>query len=126
MDIRPISSPQSSGAGHIEKNAHPTEAAAPARPAAAPVEAPPTAVQQTGAVPELGELAKAVKNINKFLQERSQNLEFSVDSDSNKTIVKVVDQSTKEILRQIPSEEVLEIAKAIDVAIKGLLISQEA
>lgn len=126
MDIRPISSLQPSGAGNIEKNAHAAEMAVPARPAAPPVETSPTAVQQAGAIPELGELAKAVKNINKHLQERSQDLEFLVDSDSNRTIVKIVDKNTKETLRQIPSEEALEIAKAIDVAIQGLLIRQKA
>ncbi|HYC42130.1 MAG TPA: flagellar protein FlaG [Noviherbaspirillum sp.] len=124
MDIRPINSPQPSGSTPI--NAHMAEAAVPARPAAAPVETSPAAVQQAASVPSLGELAKAVKDINKFLQERSQNLEFTVDSDSNKTVVKVVDQNTKEILRQIPSEEALEIAKALDVAMQGLLIKQKA
>jgi flagellar protein FlaG len=76
--------------------------------------------------PASAQLADAVKEINSRLQARSQNLEFSVDSENSRTIVKVIDQSTKEILRQIPSEEVLEIAKAIDQALQGWIIKQEA
>ena len=40
-------------------------------------------------------------------------------------MVKVVDQSTKEVIRQIPSEEMLAIAKALD-SLKGLLVRQTA
>jgi flagellar protein FlaG len=71
------------------------------------------------------ELNEAVKNINQSLSALSQNLEFSVDTDSKRTVVKVIDQQTKEVIRQIPSEETLEIAKALDT-VKGLLIKQQA
>jgi len=40
-------------------------------------------------------------------------------------VVKVVDLETKEVIRQIPSPEVLEIAKAVD-QLQGLLIRQKA
>jgi len=40
-------------------------------------------------------------------------------------VVKVIDQETKEVLRQIPTKEALEIAKSFDTA-KGFLISQSA
>jgi flagellar protein FlaG len=106
-------------------NAPPVETAATvAKPAAAPAELA-TAVQQPTPVPSLEQLAQAVKKINKVLQTQSQNLEFTIDSDSKRTIIKVVDQGTKEVLRQIPTEETLEIAKAIDQTM-GLLIRQKA
>lgn len=54
----------------------------------------------------------------------ARNLLFSIDDDSGRTIVKVVDNATKEVIRQIPSEEILSIAKALD-RLKGLLIKQE-
>lgn len=127
MDIRPIgANAVQPGAVFADKTIQVAEPAVAARPAAPAVAVDAAAVQQPGTVPNLSELANAVKNINKALQERSQDLEFTVDSDSERTIVKVVDQNTKEILRQIPSEEALEISKAIDQALQGLLIRQKA
>jgi flagellar protein FlaG len=42
-------------------------------------------------------------------------------------VVKVVDQTTKEVLRQIPTPEALEIAKALESkSSTGLLIQQTA
>ena len=92
-------------------------------PAAPPVTANP--VQQAAVVPDLDQVAEAVRNINKTMQALSQDLEFSVDADSNRTIVKVVDQQTKEVIRQMPTAEALEIAKALD-RVQGLLIRQKA
>lgn len=68
---------------------------------------------------------KAVDAINKTIQAASQNLEFSVDGDTSNVVVKVVDQQTKQVLRQIPTEEALEIAKSLD-KLQGLLIKQTA
>lgn len=83
------------------------------------------AVQQAAEVPSMGQLDEAVKKINETLKGLSQNLEFSVDSDSNRTIVRVVDQETRDVIRQIPSPEAVEIAKALD-QLQGLLIRQKA
>ncbi len=83
------------------------------------------AVEKTTPAPSLEQLTQAVSNINKSLQTLSQDLVFSIDNDSNRTIVKVVDQRTKEVIRQIPSPEALEIAKALDT-VQGLLIRQTA
>ena len=95
-----------------------------ARAAAAPVQ-PAAAVEKAAAVPTADQLKEAVANINKTLQTLSQDLEFSIDKDSNRTIVKIVDQKTKEVIRQIPTPEALEIAKALDT-VQGLLIRQTA
>ncbi len=94
--------------------------------AARPVQSPspvmtPVAVQQ----PDPAQLTQALQSINKALQTSSSNLEFTVDDDTERTIVKVVDQQTGEIIRQMPSLEALEIAKALDRA-AGKLIHQEA
>ncbi len=55
----------------------------------------------------------------------AQNLLFSIDDDTGRTIVKIVDSQTDEVIRQMPSEEVLAISKAID-KLQGLLIKQQA
>lgn len=86
-------------------------------------------VQQPAAVPNQSQLKQAVENINKTIAAFSRDVEFSIDSDTDRTVVKVIDQNTKEVIRQIPSQETLEIAKAITHVIdkvQGLLIKQKA
>lgn len=91
---------------------------------AAPVQTV-NAVRQAADIPSMGQLGDAVKKINETMRNLGQNLEFTVDADSHRTVVKVVDQETKDVIRQIPSPEVLEIAKALD-QLQGLLIKQKA
>lgn len=79
--------------------------------------------KQTAATQE--NVGQAVQQMNDMLQTLSQKLEFSVDKDTDAFVVKVVDKDTKELIRQIPSEEMLELAKALD-KLQGLLIKDKA
>jgi flagellar protein FlaG len=83
------------------------------------------AVQQPESALAPSQVAQALQSINKALQSLSSNLEFTVDPDSNRTVVKVMDQQTKEVIRQMPSAEALEISKALD-KLQGLLLRQKA
>jgi flagellar protein FlaG len=100
-------------------------------PAPAPAVASPSAVARTpaqpppAAAPTLGEVTDAVNAINRSMTTQSRGIEFSIDTDSHRTIVKVVDFDTRELIRQIPTVETLEIAHALDQW-KGLLIKQHA
>jgi flagellar protein FlaG len=71
------------------------------------------------------ELKKAVDSLNKTVASLNQSLQFSVDEDTKMDVVKVVDITSREVLRQIPSPEVLSIAKAID-KLQGMLIKDKA
>lgn len=71
----------------------------------------------------MDELKDAVGKLNASVH--AQSVEFSIDEDSKRTVVKVVDVATKEIVRQMPTEEALQIAKSLDKAM-GLLIRQQA
>jgi flagellar protein FlaG len=86
------------------------------------------AVKGPANVPSAEQLKEAVSQLNKASQDKSQGLEFSIDNDSKRTVVKVIDQTTKEVLRQIPTPEALEIAKALESksSTAGLLIQQTA
>lgn len=97
--------------------------AAASRPAS--VAAPVDEEQKTQPAPTDEQLSQAVESINTVLQARSPALEFSVDSDSDRMVVKVIDRDTREVIRQMPSEEALEIAKALD-RLQSLLIRQTA
>jgi flagellar protein FlaG len=52
--------------------------------------------------------------IQQAVQPSQAELSFSVNKDSGKTVIRVVDSTTKELIRQIPSDEVLAMAQAID------------
>jgi flagellar protein FlaG len=58
-------------------------------------------------VPSLEELTGAVNQLNGYLEETQRGLRFSIDDNSGRTIVRVVDTETDEVIRQIPSEEML-------------------
>lgn len=72
------------------------------------------------------QLKHAVDSINETIKQTGNSLEFSVDSDSNRTIVKLVDTETGDVIRQYPSEEMLAISHAIDQFQQGLLLKQKA
>lgn len=78
--------------------------------------------ENTPLTPE--QLAQAVTQIQDVIQQTAQSLQFSIDKDTGSTVVKVVDTESKKVLRQIPSEEVLAIAKALD-KLQGLLVRQK-
>lgn len=56
-------------------------------------------------------LVAAVEHLNTNIQSLNRNLEFSIDEGSGAMVVKVVDADTKEVIRQIPREEVLALAQ---------------
>lgn len=95
-----------------------------------PPAVPEAVVQQPASVPSMKQVAQAVEEINKAMQSMSQSLEFSVDSDTDQTIVTVRDLNTDKIVRQMPSKEAIalakELGKAVDKTQQGLLLNQKA
>ena len=73
----------------------------------------------------LEQVQQAMEDVRNAIAPVAQDLLFSIDEDTGKTIVKVVDASTDEVIRQIPSEEIISIAKALD-KLQGLLVEQKA
>ncbi len=70
-------------------------------------------------------LARAVEAVNKMLDPMARGLQFSVDASTGKTVVKLVDKETNEVLREMPSREMLAIARALD-RVQGLLFDGHA
>jgi len=67
-----------------------------------------------------------VSELNKYVQNVHRDLLFSVDQDSGNTVIKVIDSESKETIRQIPAEEVLQVAKSIKDTIEGNLLKVTA
>jgi flagellar protein FlaG len=71
-------------------------------------------------------LDNAVAVINQAMQDSNQALRFSVDTDTHRTVVKMVDTSTGELIRQFPSDATLAISRGIAEFQQGLLLKQKA
>ena len=67
------------------------------------------------------EIAKAVEQLSSHVQNLNRDLLFSVEEELGlgRTVVKVLDSETKEVIRQIPAEEVLKIAKQLQEIIEA-------
>jgi flagellar protein FlaG len=87
-------------------------------------ELPGQAVKSVSPGQEKEQLNDAAEKANEFLKALDVQLLFSVDEDTGKTVVKVTDKQTGDLIRQIPSKEMLAIAKALDT-IQGLIIRKK-
>lgn len=87
----------------------------------------PSVQQAAPQQPSSAQLQNAVDGINLAMRQSNQNLEFSVDTSTNKPVVKMVDTQTGDLIRQFPSEETLAIARSIDQFLQrqGLLLNQK-
>lgn len=77
------------------------------------------------AVQSTREVAGAVSEIRDFVQMVRRELQFDVDEHSGRTIVTVRDSATEEVIRQIPPEEVMQIAARLE-EVSGVLFRERA
>ena len=61
----------------------------------------------------VAEVKRAASQVNDFVKQIDRNLEFSVDESSGRVIITVREPETGKIVRQIPPEELLVIAKLV-------------
>src|SRR5262245_7328418 len=101
-----------------------------AAPTTAPTTAPAAAAaaaQVSSAPAHAAELESARQNANKALQKNGCELAFELDDASGRMIARLIDTSTKEVLRQYPSRETLAIARALaEDRSHGVLIETNA
>lgn len=68
----------------------------------------------------------AVAQMNEYIQSTQRDLHFSYDKASGETVVKVLDRSTQEVIRQIPDETFLKLAHSKDADGNLQLFSAQA
>ena len=73
--------------------------------------------------PSNSQLKHSLEDINKALASFSISVQFQVDPDYKDLIVRIVDQDSGKLIRQMPTEDVVRMSKAMD-NLKGLLFSQ--
>lgn len=90
----------------------------------ADIELPQQAVKGMTSAESFDRVKQATEQINQVVQKLGRDLQFSVDPDTHTQVVKVVDTQTKEVIRQMPTQEMLAIAKALD-KLQGLLLKDK-
>jgi flagellar protein FlaG len=110
---RALSSSQAEGRNASELASSSPEAVAAAKPApsAQTVSKAEQLKEQNEA--EREELSAAVSQLNDYVQNVQRDLQFEVDNDLGQTIVRVVDQQTQEVIRQIPDEVAMRLAEKL-------------
>ena len=66
------------------------------------------------------ELEEALTEVNERMQRNGRSLAFTLDKTTDRTVIKVTNSTTGEVIRQIPDETVLRIAHTME-ALKGML-----
>jgi len=76
------------------------------------------------------DLAKAIEDLQSFVDNLGRDLNFTMDDQLNRSIITVRDANTSQVVRQIPGEELVAIARQINDSIaeirKGLLMKGSA
>lgn len=71
------------------------------------------------------DIEQALSNLNDYTQNLQRELNFSIDEDTNRTVIKVIDSESEKVIREIPSKEILAISRSIDEFsenMKGILL----
>jgi flagellar protein FlaG len=87
---------------------------------------PAVQTEQPLAEPEPQELQSAVKKLNDYVQNIQRTLSFMVEETTGITVVQVFDTETDELIRQIPAEETIKLAVAIETNSTSLLFKEQA
>ncbi|CAM8656761.1 FlaG Uncharacterized flagellar protein FlaG [Burkholderiales bacterium] len=71
------------------------------------------------------ELDKALETLNEHASVAKRSLGFSFDESLNRSIVRVTDLESGKVIRQIPHEVVIRVAKSIE-SFKGSMVDERA
>lgn len=74
---------------------------------------------------ESGAPAELATALNELASAMNVRIAFLVDQATGKTVIKVIDQETQEVIRQIPPEEMLRLVARMSLLL-GVLLNQEA
>jgi len=63
---------------------------------------------------DTAQVREVARQLEGWLQQSSRSLQFTVDESSGRVVITVQDAATRETIRQIPSEEVLRLARSLE------------
>jgi len=67
------------------------------------------------------QLEKVAQQLQDFVGDLNRNIEFSVDKDSGRDVIKVIDKDSGDLLKQYPSEEVLTLVSKLSDMVGGFV-----
>ena len=67
----------------------------------------------------------AVETLNARMKDSSRSLEFSMDDVAKRSVIRVIDKSSGDLIRQLPNEEVLRAVRNIEL-LRGILFEDDA
>ncbi len=67
------------------------------------------------------QLDKVAQQLQDFVGDLNRNIEFSVDEDSGRDVIKVIDKDSGDLLKQYPSEEVLTLVSKLSDMVGGFI-----
>lgn len=120
MDIKTIGASQAQQSGYPPPAVSGKEAPPQDLPKAARI-----AAEQDTKARETSErdIKAAIEKIEKFIAPATRDITFSVDHDTGINLIRIIDRTSNEVIRQIPGDEVLSIARALD-NLQGLLVKE--
>lgn len=71
--------------------------------------------------PDQNAIKAAIATANQAMISANAQVQFQFDSESGRTLVRIVDTESKTVIRQIPTDEILVIARNID-RLQGLIV----
>ncbi len=70
------------------------------------------------------QMEMVAQQLQDFVGEMNKGLEFSVDKDSGRDVIKVIDKNNGDLIKQYPSEEVLDLVSKLSHA-AGSLVNEK-
>ena len=67
------------------------------------------------------QLQKVAQQLQDFVGDMNRGLEFSVDKDSGRDVIKVIDKASGDLVKQFPSEEVLTLVAKLSDMVGGFI-----
>ncbi|TWX54134.1 flagellar protein FlaG [Colwellia hornerae] len=67
------------------------------------------------------QLEKVAQQLQDFVGEMNRGLEFTVDKDSGRDVIKVIDKNSGDLVKQYPSEEVLSLVAKLSDMVGGFV-----
>lgn len=87
-------------------------------------ETPPVSDPPANTAGSTDALQAAVSELNQYVGRSRTDLHFKIDDEAGRVVVSIVDAESGQVLRQMPSEEALRIARYLEGSNTGLLSQQ--
>ncbi len=76
--------------------------------------------------PQMADVERLVERLRDYVQSMDREVQFTIDKESGYTVIKVVDPVNQKVIRQIPAEVTLRLARHLEKSAQGLLFADKA